>query len=292
VESYQAGDFKGAAEKLEKSYRVLKAPSLGLWSARALVKLDLWVEASERYREVLNTQPSGGDMAVQKQAQAEAESELEGLSPKIPTLVLKLEGASAAEVQATIDGKAVAPELLGAPTPLNPGAHAVVALRGSERQSLQVQVAAGDEKTALLRFSGKPLAAPNPTRPVLAAPNVATHRDDPGRGSVMRSVGWAAIVVGGAGLAAGGITGALALGKKSSIDDAPECHDNVCTKGAGVDATVNGYNTLRTVSTVGFVAGGVLAATGVVLVLAAPRPSEQSTALWISPSAAGMRVRF
>jgi hypothetical protein len=46
VKAYNAGDYAVADQKLEKAYRVLKVPSLGLWSARTLVKLGRLVEAS------------------------------------------------------------------------------------------------------------------------------------------------------------------------------------------------------------------------------------------------------
>jgi Tfp pilus assembly protein PilF len=58
VEEFQGGQYESARAKLEKAYRVLKAPSLGLWSARALEKLGKLVEASERYLEVTRLSPS------------------------------------------------------------------------------------------------------------------------------------------------------------------------------------------------------------------------------------------
>jgi hypothetical protein len=85
VKAYNAGDYAVADQKLEKAYRVVKVPSLGLWSARALVKLGRLVEASERYREVTQLEVSGGEQAVQKQAQADAQSELDSLTPRIPS---------------------------------------------------------------------------------------------------------------------------------------------------------------------------------------------------------------
>jgi hypothetical protein len=36
VEAFQASDYAAAHAKLDRAYRVLKAPSLRLWSARAL----------------------------------------------------------------------------------------------------------------------------------------------------------------------------------------------------------------------------------------------------------------
>jgi len=49
VEAFQAGEFADASAKLERAYRVIQAPSLGLWLARALVQLGKLVEAQERY---------------------------------------------------------------------------------------------------------------------------------------------------------------------------------------------------------------------------------------------------
>ncbi|HEY4159182.1 MAG TPA: tetratricopeptide repeat protein, partial [Polyangiaceae bacterium] len=49
VQAYQANDYPAARDKLERAYQVLRAPSLGLWSARALVKVGALVEAGERY---------------------------------------------------------------------------------------------------------------------------------------------------------------------------------------------------------------------------------------------------
>src|SRR3978361_1700708 len=53
VAAFQHNDFALASEKLEQAYRLLKVPSFGLWSARALVKTGRLVQAAERYREVV-----------------------------------------------------------------------------------------------------------------------------------------------------------------------------------------------------------------------------------------------
>jgi Tfp pilus assembly protein PilF len=51
VEAYQAGNYQEAVDRLEKAYGIARVPSLGLWSARALRKLGLLVEAANRYLE-------------------------------------------------------------------------------------------------------------------------------------------------------------------------------------------------------------------------------------------------
>jgi hypothetical protein len=101
--------------------------------------------------------------------------------------------------------------------------------------------------------------------------------------------------VGGAGLALGGITGILALGKRKSIDDSENCKDDQCYPAE--QPLADSYNSLRTWSSVGFIAGGALAATGVVLLLAGPSAhastgSGPSAALLISPTGAAVKGRF
>lgn len=51
VAADEAGQYAIASEKLEKAYAVVRVPSLGLWSARALVQQDKLLEAVDRYLE-------------------------------------------------------------------------------------------------------------------------------------------------------------------------------------------------------------------------------------------------
>ena len=80
-------------------------PSLGLWSARALAKLGKLVEASDRYAEVSGLPVGSGDANVQKQAQADAQVELQATQLRIPSVVIRLVGAAAGSVAVSIDGK-------------------------------------------------------------------------------------------------------------------------------------------------------------------------------------------
>src|SRR6476469_4563355 len=88
VEAYQANDFATATDKLEKAYAILKVPTLGLWSGRALIQTGKWIEASERFLEVTSLQVPAGDVAVQKQAQADAAVELKTLTPRVPVVTV------------------------------------------------------------------------------------------------------------------------------------------------------------------------------------------------------------
>jgi hypothetical protein len=305
VEAYQAGSYAKASEKLEKAFRILRVPTLGLWSARALKATGNYVQAAERYLDVTRLEASGGDIAVQKRAIVEASTELESLRPKIPSLTIELKGAAAADVSVELDGVAISSDLLGERQPINPGSHSIVIRRGDEQATAQVSLSEGESKTTVLQLkpaepgaSGAPAAVRDAPASSLPASTASPAADSAPKhkASSTRTLGWISLGVGGAGLALGSVTGILALGKRSSIDDSEQCDGDQCY--APERELAESYNSLRTWSSVGFIAGGALAATGVVLLLTSPSSTQASTgrgpsaALWISPQGAAVKGRF
>jgi hypothetical protein len=288
VAALQAGDSAKAVDKLDKALRTLQVPSIALWSGRALAKSGKLVEAAERLLEATRL-PVSGETAVQEQAKAEAAKELELLRPRIPNLVIHVEGASDASV--SLDGAEIPMALLGEDRPVNPGKHNVLARRGSEERSEAISLSEGERKEVTLRFdapvpSTAPAVASAPATPMPAT-------EAPKRSNTLAFV---ALGAGAAGLVVGSVTGALALSKKSALDDDHvNCQDGACTR--AVEDDVNSLRTFRTVSTIGFIAGGVLAATGVVLLLT-NKPSEHgrgaghSLALSLQPSSVQLRGSF
>ncbi len=103
VEAYQAGDYATAVSKLGKAYGALRVPTLGLWFARSLVKSGRLLEGAERYLEVTRLPADSGDVAAHKQAQVDAAREREELLPRIPALLISLQGGVDAEV--SVDGE-------------------------------------------------------------------------------------------------------------------------------------------------------------------------------------------
>src|SRR5262249_32045924 len=84
---------------------------------------------------------------------------------------------------------------------------------------------------------------------------------------IKRPLGFAAGGLGLAGVAVGAITGIMASSKFSGAKNDPAtCRDNFCNPTTGHDA-IQASRNLATVSTIGFVAGGVALAAGVTLVL-------------------------
>jgi hypothetical protein len=258
----QQGKSAEASEKLEKAYQLLQVPSVALWSGRALVARGYWVEASERYVEASRLSGFKGDQQVQLQAQQDAARELESLTPRIPTLVVLVPLGQGERPVVTLDGKLVPTALVGEEQPVNPGTHQLKVVLGAKQASRQVTLAEAEKK----RESLSPDDAPNRGSPALAPAPGGPERDEgPKHHSMQRTLGFVALAAGGAGLIVGGVSGGLALSKHAALEDGGQCRGDDCLP--GVRSDVESLDTLRTVSTIGFVAGGVLASTGLVLLL-------------------------
>lgn len=301
IEAYQANEYKSALEKLDKAYRVLQAPSLGLWSARALLANGRLVEASERYLEVTRLSPSGGEKAVQDQAKADARRELEGLTPRIPSLIVRLDGAFPSDVKVTVDGVTIPAALVGEGRPTNPGKHRVEGTRGEERVQAEITLQEREEKSVTLRFNpagllgaGGGAAGSDPAAPggAAATPSPTGDAGTPrgtaakGKGSAVRTMGWVAIGIGAAGAGVGVTTGILAYQKKRDIEIAGDCKG-----GCKETGRVQNFNTLRTVAIASSVGAGVLVITGIALLVAAPA-DEPEVALELGPTSIGLRGTF
>jgi hypothetical protein len=286
VEAFEAEDYATASDKLDRAYRTLKVPSLGLWSARAFVKLDKLVEAAERYQEVVRLEIAGGDRAVQQQAQADAALELEKLSMQIPNVIVRVAGADPEKVAVSLDGTPLTAALIGERRPVNPGKHLVRGVAAGQAVDAEVTLAVGETKPVELRFGTDAPSAESAATlsEVDSAPAKRT-------GALRRTTAFVFVGVGGAGLVLGGVATGLALGKRGSIDDNPNCRisRNECLQSER--ALVESYDTWRTISGVGLIGGAVLAAVGVGLLLSAPQTPAQ-TALIVTPGSIVLSSKF
>lgn len=154
VQAYEAGNYDLAAERLERAHQLFKAPSVALWSGKALEKQRKLVEASERYLEATRLPiDDTSEAKVQKDAQVEAQAAHDQLAPRIPRLVIKLYGAQAEEVKLELDGRAVPSAVIGTPLPVDPGRIQVTAEQGGHTAHAEVAVEENATAEVVLRFS-------------------------------------------------------------------------------------------------------------------------------------------
>ena len=298
--AYDAARYDEAVEKLSKAYAVVHVPTLALAVARALEKTGKWVAASEIYLEATRIPHEKGWSEKQDEAKREAESEREGLLARIPRLIVASTGIDLSKLTVSIDGVNIPRALLDSEQLVDPGERHIQGAFGSQIAKTAVLVKAADHARAVLHFTE---TADKPISSSVAAPSEDSSGRSAGEGSrsdaqeatsisPQRIAGWVTVSVGGAGLALGGITGLWAMSKRSNLLNSGNCDKDVsCTTGQAGD--VNSYNSLRTVSSIGFIAGGVLAVTGVTLLLTAPKQEKKAAVgLWVGPRAAGIYGGF
>lgn len=272
IEAFEVRDFAEASEKLEKAYALMKVPSLGLWSARALVEQGRFVKAWQRYAEVIRLSVSAGNATVQGQAQQDAANELAKLGPRLAWVRIHITGAPPEQVSLTIDDAPVTHAKPKVPIAVDPGRRAIEGEHLARTVRTEVVLAEGQHTTAALPFPEIPRAAPAS-----------------GDGT-LRAIGWTAVALGGAGLAAGAAFGI------SSLVDRDALHDSGCDLERNRCAfeqreLVDAYNSKLVVSGAGLIAGGALAAAGTYLLLFATTGSSESEGAPESP-AASARVQL
>jgi hypothetical protein len=293
IEAYRNKNYPLASEKLERAFRVVKVPSVALWSARAFEKNGKLVEAAERYLEATRLPVTSGDRATQEQARTDAATEREALMPRIPTLKVEV-GAGVDQVR--IDDVVVPLDLLGVPRPVNPGSHTVKASRGATHKSESVSLKESDQQSLKFDVPAGPGDSDQSGSGVAADRSGKSHgkagdaAHEPGQ--TQRIAGWTTLAVGGAGIAVGSIAGILVMAKHNSSDVKTQCDGSRCP--TSLDSTVSSFNTLRNVSTIGFIVGAVGIGTGIGLLLTSPKSQRQTgrVTTWIGVGSVGVSGGF
>jgi len=296
---YEQGDYEAALDRFRRAHELVGLTTTGLYTARTLEKLGRLVEASELYLEASRMTLPEDAPEQHVTAKADAGKAYEALQPRIPQLTIELTGVpEGTTAEVTVDDAPLPPALLGVPRPTDPGDHVVAASIGETKRSQRVSLAEGARQRVSLDLAGVATArspvpaspAPGGPRPPEGGPPEVPGDQDTSSSSVMATLGWVAIGVGGAGLVVGAVTGGLAIAKKNDLDDncpggacQPEFHDDV-----------DSFQTMRLASSIGLIAGGVLAAGGLVLVLTAPTESDAGAAvsLHVLPAGLGLSGRF
>jgi hypothetical protein len=244
------GDHLSALERFRSAYARFPSPNILLNLGTTLRELGRNAEAAAEYERFL----------ADPRAEAAKKGEVTRVLGEIDRVVGRLRvevNDPLAEVR--LDGKPLEAERLRGAFRIEPGEHTVVASREGFLPAVRtLTVAPRDE--AVVKLEVKPPVKPRP-------PPVSTTQ---------RTVGY---VVGGVGVAAvvtGAVFGVLTRVKSAAADQ--RCLARVACDGVGVDLGATA-RTFATTSTATFVIGGVALATGVTLLLTAPRAAAPPTGL-------------
>lgn len=218
---------------------------------------------------------------------AYANKRVEALNARIPKLTVRLSPRAPAATTIERDGLKLGPAALGMAASMDPGPHTlVVHVPGQPEERVDVRLAPGE--TQEIELPRAVVEAPAPSASPAASPALSALPTAPaaGRssGSGLRVAGWTALGVGVAGLAVGAVGGVLTLSAKSDVD--ANCPTAGCNP-TGLDAQDRG-RTWSTISDVGFIAGAVVATTGVTLLLLSSKHGDVSA----QPVAGGGALRW
>lgn len=256
-------DYATAADRFGRALALVHAPTLLRDLARAQVGLGKLVDAHENYSLIIREGVAPDAPAPWVQALADAKAEIVAIPPRLPWVTITVTGPSDPTV--TIDGVAIAAASLGVKRPADPGRHEIRAsAKGYYTAKRVVTLREGESVNINFELEDAPPDAPPEPEEVVTPPVQAEPEPGWRKPAII-----GAFAVGGAGLVLGGVTGAMAISKHSKLETG--CPNATC--GPPYQSDLESYHTLGTLSTVGFVVGGVGAATGVVLLLVKPRAS-------------------
>jgi hypothetical protein len=266
IKQADAGDCKSAIENLSRAESLYHAPSILGRLGECQVKVGQIVAGTENLNRVVREQLAANAPKAFRDAQERAKGVLNAALPKIARLTVRVEPADA-KPQVTVAGTSIPAALIGVERPTDPGTHeVVVSAPGYLVQKTSVTLAEGGAQEISLKLEKDPSAVAAPPPPVATTPPIVTTGPAPTPTDTTpkknNTLAYVALGVGGAGLLVGGITGFLALGKKSDLKN---CVDTRCP--SSQKDTLDNAKSMATVSTVGFAVGFVGVGLGVVLLL-------------------------
>jgi hypothetical protein len=166
-DAFDAGKYAEAADLFERAERLMHAPPHLLYAARSHVKLGHLVEARELYLTLTRDHLPDSAPRAFRDAQQIGEKELADVESRIAyvSVVVQGAGAGASSVRVTRNNEAVPAELLGIPTPVNPGGYTYQAFAdGMESTTTTVKLADGAKETVVLTLRGIPGAKKTPAK--------------------------------------------------------------------------------------------------------------------------------
>ena len=293
-----AGKFAEACPKFEESERLDPGIGTMLFLADCYEKIGKTASAWGQFREaeaIAGKQQDARERIAHDRAAA--------LEPKLSKIVVKVGTAQKVEgLHVTRDGDDIGEGVWNVPLPIDPGAHEIGANAPSKKPwSEHVTIAANGSTVTIVVPTL--LDDPNANAPIAAAGGAEngigarnggaggspeTPQKD-GKGQRLLGVGAVGLGIAAAGV--GTIFGLMAKSKNDASNSDNHCQANNLCDRPGVDDR-SAAKADATVSTIAFVASGVLIAGGAVLYLTAPHGSKSAATIApaVGPKTAGLTL--
>lgn len=247
--AYLKGQKEEALRLFQESHGLVPRPSTLINVSVCEEELGRIKSALEHSREVARQLPSGSALLP------DVISRITALEARVPRLRVALASGVPVTAEVRLDGSALTSDALRGEVLLDPGEHTLtVDVPGRPQRSFKVKLAEGENTTKSIEAAPEP---PPPQKP----PEVQTP--DTSGMSGRRVAGLVLGGVGALGLGLGAVAGVMAIDKKKQVDGICPPVPMKCASD-GVASEDDAW-TLAMMSTIAFIAGGVLATTGVTL---------------------------
>jgi len=289
VQLAESGNCAAAIDKFQRAEALYHAPTILVRLGECQVATGKVVAGTENLQRVVREPLLPKAPKAFVDAQARAQKSLDASLPKVAKLKIHVDAPPGVRPTVKLDGESISLAALDVDRPADPGSHQVEASApGFKTARSDTMLAEGGSGSASLRLEpdaagGPPPQGMGPVAPYPPGPAAPPGYGPPGqmqmqyppaqpgaetKGSSSKTLGFVLIGAGGVGVAVGSIFGAMALSKRSSIDDSGVCSPKSnCQPSAQGD--IDSMKTSATVSTVGFAVGGGALAVGLIVLLTA-----------------------
>jgi hypothetical protein len=281
----EKGKCTEAIEKLERAEKLYHAPTTLERLGECEVEVGRLVDGTEDLQRVVKEDLPAGAPAAFTAAKTRAAGIIKKATPRIAHLRVHVNAPAGTTASVTMDGNSYPDAALDGDRPVDPGTHALSATAdGMIKADATISLGDAESKAVELKLLPDPNAAKPtqiaPPQQVADQPKPPPPDDDqkkpppPPPESPSHVPAYIAFGVGIAGVGVGTVTGILALSKKSTLDNACGPSKTSCPSSSQSD--IDSAKTMGTISTVGFIVGGVGVAAGIVLLLTEESSSNAS----------------
>jgi hypothetical protein len=283
-----AGKVAEACPKFAAAAKLSPTAGVRLNLADCYAKLGKTASAWANANEALAFAEYAGDSAAADLARAR----MAALKPNLCYLTIAVSRETAPQgIEVSLDDEKISDAAWGAPFPVDPGLHKVTARAPGHKPSMKIVVMeAGVPSTVSVPVLVAEHLAEQPAEAPAPIAVLQVSQSQVGAEGAVTGGGWSrgtahtlALVSGGTGLlgiAVGTGFGVDAISKKSGYQQ--QQVNGQCVKESCVTLSTEAVNA-ATASTIGFVVGGALAATGVVLWLTAPKRGSDASTVAVVP---------
>lgn len=277
AKAFEDKQYERALQLMQQAESFFHAPTHVLYIARSEAALKRLGKARAAYRTIVDEELPPGASQGFIDARKTAANELQELEARMPKITLLLSPKPLPkDVSVTMNGAPVSPEQLRQTFIVEPATY-VFEAKSPTLEAGRVTVDAAERTTTEVRLALRPIGQRNDE----SGSSVVTNDSS---WPVMKIASLPLMILGGGGLVAGGVLGALHFVRRQEADDKFESCGAPCE--SEITDLDNQGTTFGNVAIGALVGGAALVTTGIVLFVLAPNPASDAA----PPPTVGLRL--